>query len=191
MRLALLRHGHTAWNRAGRIQGRTDIPLDLNARAELAKLTLPDGWKNARIVSSPLSRAVSTARLISDRTAEVVPELIEMGWGVWEGQCGKDLQADPNCPYRDIETWGMDFRPPNGESVGELIRRVGNWAGSLTEDTVAICHIGVMRALLARPLGWDFTGPPPVLVKRNRLYIIENGSFQKDIVRLNERAACA
>ena len=37
-RLALLRHGHTAWNRAGRLQGRTDIPLDDAARTLLAGL---------------------------------------------------------------------------------------------------------------------------------------------------------
>ena len=37
-RLALLRHGHTDWNRAGRIQGRSDIALDDEARAELSAL---------------------------------------------------------------------------------------------------------------------------------------------------------
>ena len=40
-RLALLRHGHTDWNRAGRIHGRTDVPLDDEARADLAGLSLP------------------------------------------------------------------------------------------------------------------------------------------------------
>ena len=40
-RLALLRHGHTAWNRAGRIQGRSDIALDADARKSLADLCLP------------------------------------------------------------------------------------------------------------------------------------------------------
>ena len=36
IRLALLRHGHTPWNREGRIQGRTDIALDSEAAEQLA-----------------------------------------------------------------------------------------------------------------------------------------------------------
>ena len=36
-RIALMRHGHTAWNRAGRIQGRVDQPLDDAARTHLAR----------------------------------------------------------------------------------------------------------------------------------------------------------
>ena len=47
-RLALVRHGHTEWNRAGRIQGRSDIPLDTDARAELS------GYKSARAMERPL-----------------------------------------------------------------------------------------------------------------------------------------
>ncbi|MEY8837705.1 histidine phosphatase family protein, partial [Cribrihabitans sp. XS_ASV171] len=60
-RLALLRHGHTEWNRAGRIQGRSDIPLDAEARAGLAGLALPDPWNRGELWSSPLARAVETA----------------------------------------------------------------------------------------------------------------------------------
>ena len=44
IRLALLRHGHTAWNRAGRIQGRSDIPLDAQAREDLSGYALPAGF---------------------------------------------------------------------------------------------------------------------------------------------------
>ena len=40
-RLALMRHGHTSWNRAHRIQGRSDIPLDDEARDSLSALQLP------------------------------------------------------------------------------------------------------------------------------------------------------
>ena len=58
IRLALLRHGHTAWNRAGQIQGRSDIALDDAARAELSSFALPTPWDQADLWSSPLSRAV-------------------------------------------------------------------------------------------------------------------------------------
>ena len=64
-RLALLRHGHTPWNREGRIQGRTDIPLDDEARAHLGDLHLPDGFDHFDVVSSPLLRAFDTALLLA------------------------------------------------------------------------------------------------------------------------------
>ena len=47
------------------------------------------------------------------------------------------------------------------------------WVESLKEDTVAVCHIGVMRALLAVAHDWPFNGTPPFSIKRNSLYCIE------------------
>ena len=51
-RLALLRHGHTAWNREGRLQGRTDIPLDEEAITGLSELRLPRQWDGVASTSS-------------------------------------------------------------------------------------------------------------------------------------------
>ena len=90
IRLALLRHGHTAWNRAGRIQGRSDIPLDDEARAGLAALQLPPPWDRTDLWSSSLERAAETAKLVSGRTPKTAPALIEMNWGDWEGQHGTE-----------------------------------------------------------------------------------------------------
>ena len=73
IRLALLRHGHTAWNRARRIQGRTDIPLDATAVAELGAQRLPPPWDAAALWSSPLSRAVETAELVARRAPHTEP----------------------------------------------------------------------------------------------------------------------
>lgn len=171
--LALLRHGHTAWNRAGRIQGRSDIPLDDEARAQLATLALPDTWANARLVSSPLRRAAETAELVAGRTPELASSLLEMNWGDWEGKRGADLIAIPDSGYRDIEDWGWSYCPPNGESPLQVWQRLEPWVASLSQDTIAVCHIGVMRVLLAKAHGWDFSGAAPFRIKRNRLYLIE------------------
>ena len=173
IRLALLRHGHTPWNREGRVQGRSDIALDDAARAQLAALRLPAPWDRAALWSSPLLRASDTARLVADRTPRTDSVLIEMNWGAWEGRIAAELRADPNCDHRDIETWGWDYTPPEGESPAALRARLVPWAQSLTGDTVAVCHIGVMRVLMAHASGWNFDGPAPFAVKRNRLFVIE------------------
>ena len=192
IRLALLRHGHTPWNREGRVQGRSDIALDDGARAQLAALCLPAPWDDAALWSSPLVRASDTARLVADRVPRTDPALIEMNWGAWEGRIAAELRADPSCDHRDIETWGWHYTPPEGESPAALRARLVPWAQSLTGDTVAVCHIGVMRVLMAHASGWNFDGPAPFAVKRNRLFVIEidRGIWRllPDPIRLEARA---
>lgn len=197
IRLALLRHGHTAWNRAGRIQGRSDIPLDTAARQELTQSCLPDRWQAATLWSSPLLRAKQTAEFISGRTPRTSAALMEMNWGAWEGQEGKRLRADPTSGFRDIEDWGWHYRPPGGESPQEVWQRLLPWLHQLSADSVAVCHIGIMRMILARAHGWDFDGPAPFQIKRNRLYVVSLDASHSPMrlsaapktVRLMQRAA--
>ena len=176
IQLAIIRHGHTAWNRAGQIQGRTDIPLDDEAAQGLAALRLPADWRDADLVSSPLQRAVETAQLISGQRPKMVEALTEMDWGDWEGKKGLDLKADPASGFRDIEDWGWNYRPPRGESPQDVWARLAPWVNSLRHNTVAVCHIGIMRVLLAQAYGWDFSGPAPFRIKRNRLFLITVGN---------------
>ena len=125
------------------------------------------------VVSSPLSRAVDTAWLVSGRVPQVVPELIEMNWGEWQGLRGIDLVADASSGYRHIEDWGWDFQPLGGETPRMVWQRIKPWIAAARGTYVAVCHIGVMRVLLARATGWNFSGPAPFQVKRDRLYIIK------------------
>jgi len=190
-RLALLRHGHTAWNRAGQIQGRSDIPLDADARAELAGFDLPAPWDQARLWSSPLARAIETAELVAGRTPQISEALTEMNWGKWEGQRGKELIADPDNGYRHIEDWGWDYRPPEGESPADIRARLKPWLASLHGDNLAVCHIGIMRVILAQATGWAFQGPAPFKIKRNRFYIVDLDRMkaEPDPIRLLKREA--
>lgn len=171
--LAIIRHGHTAWNRLGKIQGRRDIPLDPAAVAELKKYRLPAVWEQAVLVSSPLSRAVQTAELITDQTPQIEPALIEMDFGDWEGRRSIDLDADPDSGFRHLSDWGWNYQPAGGESPSQVWSRLSPWIDSLEEDTVAVCHIGVMRTLLAVAYDWTFRGTPPFRIKRNSLYCLE------------------
>ena len=47
IRLAVIRHGRTEWNRDGKIQGHRDIPLEPDAIKELTTYRLPDEWQDA------------------------------------------------------------------------------------------------------------------------------------------------
>lgn len=172
-KLALIRHGRTEWNNAGKIQGHRDIPLEPESITELAGYRLPEQWRHATLVSSPLGRAVHTAELITERTPLIEPALIEMDYGDWEGHRSVDLGADPGSGFRHLPEWGWDYQPPSGESPAQVWSRLAPWVESLTADTVAVCHIGVMRTLLAVAYDWPFKGEPPFTIKRNSLYCLE------------------
>ena len=170
--LALLRHGHTAWNRAGRLQGRIDEPLDPEARAHLGRLRLPDEFALATLVSSPLVRAIETASIVGRRAPLVEPTLTEMAWGVWEGRRGVDLLSDPDSGFLHVDEWGWDFQPPGGETPRIVWDRLKPWLATIAGTVVAVTHVGVMRVMLAKATGWNFDGPAPFRVKRDRLYRI-------------------
>jgi broad specificity phosphatase PhoE len=128
-------------------------------------------------------RAVETARILARRDPLVVPELVEMDWGEWEGQRGVDLLEDGNSGYRHIEGWGWNFQPPHGETPELVWKRLLPWLAAVQGLVVVVSHIGVMRVLLAKATGWNFEGTPPFKVKRDRLYRIdvqEDGALTHD-----------
>ena len=64
----------------------------------------------------------------------------------------------------------------------------------MESDTLAVCHIGIMRMILAKAHAWDFAGPAPFAVKRNRLFVVElQGEMVRvanpEIIRLERRSA--
>ena len=98
-RVAFLRHAPTVWNAAGRIQGHTDEPLSEAGRTWARQFRLPAEVRDWPLFSSPLSRAVETARLVGGEP-QVEPGLIEMDWGLAEGRTLAALRADRPWPLQ-------------------------------------------------------------------------------------------
>lgn len=179
--LSFVRHGTTAWNAQGRMQGRCDVPLSAVGRAEVARWRLPlDHGACVDWLSSPLSRSLETARILGAGALRVEPALIEMDWGKWEGFRLEELRAHFGAAFAANERRGLDFRPPGGESPREVMVRVLRWLGSVgpsDRPLVAVTHNGVLRALLALASGWDMTGKPPVKLRPATLqrFALERG----------------
>ena len=162
--IALIRHGPTEWTDAKRLQGRTDIPLSAAGREFVETWQLPEQWRSARWTSSPLVRAVETARVLSGRTPDIDRRLIEMDWGEWEGRRLADLRAELGEAMAANEAAGVDFRPPGGESPREVQSRLRDWLTDVVEigePMVAVAHHGVVRALFSMATGWNMVGHPP------------------------------
>ncbi len=163
MRVVMLRHGRTAWNAEKRIQGHTDIPLSEQGRAALQGLALPRDLNIRTWISSPLTRAMETADILSsDQEVNTDNRLMEMNFGSWEGHTHAELLANDADGMAVLEQQGLNMRPPGGETPAEVGARLLDLLHARTEDAVVlVCHKGMIRAALALATGWDMTGPAP------------------------------
>jgi len=180
--ILFIRHGPTAWNEAGRIQGRTDVSLSDAGEKEVASWQLNPPYAQWRCFCSPLKRARDTAVLLGLEAPRMVSALQEMQWGAWEGHTLKTLrETDPQAFIRN-EDRGLDFRPPGGESPRDVRTRLGKWISGLADDdlpAVAVSHKGLLRAALSLATDWDMADDPPEKLRDHcaHLYRVENGTL--------------
>ncbi|MBP1241931.1 putative phosphatase [Frigoribacterium sp. PvP120] len=153
--LYLVRHGETDWNRARRIQGATDIPLnDLGRRQAAEAGDLLSRRTVSVVVASPLSRAAETGAIIAGRLGLAAPEhlagLAERRYGEAEGLTGSEVE----------ERFPAGTRVPGRESRRELLARVlpalGEAAGRGRGGAVVVAtHGAVIRAVVNHVSGDD------------------------------------
>lgn len=152
--LILVRHGRTAVNASGRLQGRADPPLDDTglSQAEALRAVLPE---EASIVTSPLLRARQTAEAVAGgRPVEVDGRWVELDYGEWDG-----LPLD-GVPAAEWARWRSDpsYRPPGGETLEECGARVRLACEELSDrahsgDVVVVSHVSPIKAAVAWALG--------------------------------------
>jgi probable phosphoglycerate mutase len=164
MEVVFIRHGVTSWNQDKRIQGHTDISLSRQGREYLSTLEIPHAWRSWAWYVSPLRRARETARILG-LNARVDPLLIEMNWGEWEGKILDELDDNELQLLKRQELRGLDMTPPGGESPRKVQQRLKRWGTRLLTQGLgqvgAVCHKGVIRAVLADACGWDMVQKPP------------------------------
>lgn len=146
----LLRHGETAWNLDGRLQGQLDSSLTELGRRQAQQLgdLLAGYFADVAALPpfqvSPLGRAQETANLIRARhpTSAYATEarLTEVSFGDWEGLTFDDIEndwADLIDSYDDLD-WL--FEAPNGEGFDHALARVESWLHDQSTQIVAITH---------------------------------------------------
>lgn len=161
--VALVRHGPTEWNEARRLQGRRDIPLSENGIKTVAGWTLPEEFRGFDWVASPLSRARQTAEALGI-TYRVEPAVQEMDWGAWDGHTVQELREKFGDVIAQREAEGIDLRPDEGESPRDVRTRIAAWLDVVQangQPTGAVCHQGIIRAMLSLATGWDMVNKPP------------------------------
>jgi broad specificity phosphatase PhoE len=155
MEIVLARHGETEWSRDLRHTGRTDIPLTEKGRrqAELLRDALA-GRSFARVLASPLGRAVESCRLAGfGEQAQLSDDLLEWDYGEYEGITTAAIRER----RPDWYLWRDGC--PGGETaadVGRRVDRVIDELEALDADAIVFAHGHVLRVLTAR---WLRLGP--------------------------------
>jgi broad specificity phosphatase PhoE len=175
VKLALLRHGPTEWNAAGRIQGHTDIALSDVGLAKMSGLRLP--FVHPRLYASPLLRARQTVEALGLADAVLDARLMEQNWGAWEGLTREEIFSRHGADAFEKAGSGRGeaFRPGGGESTGELHARVAAFLKDVAcgeGDAVAIAHLGVLRAAYTLATGWDMATPMPADLDVSKILLL-------------------
>lgn len=161
-RIALLRHGRTAYNADGRFQGRLDPPLDEVGRQQAAVAAEAlAAAKPSALLSSSAQRAYGTAEVVAARCGlELASDdrLTEVDNGRWAGLTLTEVRERYSDEH-DAWRRGEDIRLGGGESYREVAERaVQALAAPLSvlgdgELLVVVTHGGVARSTTARMLG--------------------------------------
>jgi broad specificity phosphatase PhoE len=162
--VALIRHGETLANLAGRWHGITDGPLSERGMAQAAALAASyDGVSH--VYSSHLSRARETAAALATAvgtTVEVRPDLHEIDFGGWEDHTPEEIQTLHPDDWRAVYEDHHDLpRGGTGETAAaagaRMARAVAEIAGAHAGGRVAaVTHGGSIRAYAADVVGLGF-----------------------------------
>lgn len=137
----------------------TDVPLDrfgLRQAACIAERLRREVPVDA-VLSSPLARALTTARIIGDRLGHdpiVVPELVEMDFGTLEGATlERVLEEHPEFAERLLDADADDVAWPDGETRSGFNERVRAAFLAILSDyaahrVVVVAHGGVIGTFL-------------------------------------------
>ena len=169
LRLLLVRHGETEWNRVSRFQGGIDVPLNENGRQQGQQVA--EFLKDIPIdfaVTSPMLRPKETAELIlqyhSGIPLELEEKFREINHGLWEGK----LESEINQEYADLlHQWKVapaTVQMPNGENLNQVWERAtaawdrmiqvkAGMAESELKTGLVVAHDAINKVILCHVLG--------------------------------------
>lgn len=187
--LHLVRHGETDWNRDGRFQGHSDIPLNEKGleQARRCGRRLADlvgtgtlDKQHLQLLCSPMARARQSAdeicRILATWNIEPKPKtaLTEVSFGHWEGLTTHEVkEAFPeHRKARKLDRWR--FTPPGGESYASRAPEIENLLAGIDRPTILVCHAGVIKICLYLLGAADLQSALTHPISQERIYTWSN-----------------
>jgi phosphoserine phosphatase len=196
MRLVLVRHGESEWNRIGRYQGQADAPLsELGLRQADALANRLRHEEIDAIYTSPLQRARRTADAIA-RFHPSVPfaeerALLEIHHGEWQGLLAAEVRERYPDLLEEWRTYPTRCQMPGGESFSNILKRTLNLREQLCrqhgEGTVLVStHDVVVKILIADALGMHMDRINRLWITNASISVIEYTESLPFLVSLSE-----
>jgi len=165
-RILLVRHGQTEWNAGSQsgehFRGRIDVGLNALGESQAQAIArclcaLPV----QAVYSSPLQRAIDTARPLAQRLAlDIQPTegLLDIDYGEWAGHSQREVAVRWPEPYSWWRTAPHLVQIPGGECLAELHRRVQQGVNKILRQhsdgmVVLVSHQAVNKVLICSWLG--------------------------------------
>lgn len=163
MEIYWLRHGKTKSNEEHRYVGKTDEGLTEAETERLQAKKVPEAWQTFPLFSSPMKRCRQTAELLFQKEPLLIPEWVEMDFGLFEGKNYQDLKGDAYY-QRWIDSDGtLPF--PQGESREAFLQRSRKGLermlflldkDGMPDKAVAVVHGGTIMAVLSELTGREY-----------------------------------
>lgn len=175
IRLLLVRHGETEWNRQTRFQGQIDVPLNDNGRLQAQKAREFLQAVNLDFaVSSNMARPKETAEIILQKHPSINLELDaglrEISHGLWEGKLESEIEQEFPGELHSWRTTPAEVQMPEGENLQQVWERSVTAWNQLVETALTnqkqtglvVAHDATNKTLLCHLLGlssesfWNF-----------------------------------
>jgi probable phosphoglycerate mutase len=168
VKLCIVRHGETAWNAEGRVQGQLDVPLNPTGEAQARAVAQALAHERFDVVySSDLQRVRQTARPLLDllKKAPVVDErLRERHYGIFQGILYSEAKVRFAEDFVRFRTKDPHYDFQTGESLLGFQERVFSFIEHLLErhpaqSVLVFTHGGVLEVLYRHATGRGLTAP--------------------------------
>ena len=167
-RLCMVRHGETAWNAEGRVQGQLDIPLSVAglAQAQCVAGALPTGRFSA-LYCSDLERVRQTAQPVAEKLGleiRIEADLRERHYGAFQGLTYAQAKESLPAEYARFKAKDPQFAFGSGESLGDFFARASQCLQAIARrhdgrEVLVFTHGGVLEMAYRHATGCGLSTP--------------------------------
>ncbi len=208
MKIYVVRHGETTWNKEEVFRGRKDIPLNDTGlwQAERTGVFFSDKGVSG-VYSSPLARARQTASKIGEAgrvPVQVDDAFTDMDFGPWEGLSLATVQERFPQPLDTWRNYPHQFRIPGAETLARARKRVEKGLREAITDgpadgpvVVIVTHRVICKLLVLHFLGvsnrffWKIKCDPASITLAEQTGVEFTLSMVNQTLHLQDPAVCS